>query len=81
MLVKSKVDIPSEFDTDGSIFRYGLKKNKIYKVAEKHQISPAPNNDECIHILYDDGAVVPQDPNDFLTVDEWREEKLNDLNI
>lgn len=77
--VVSKVDLPFEYQEDGAIRKYGLVKNKIYKLADINQISPAPNNDDFIHIIQIDGKVIPFYPNQFYSIDEWRSKQIKKI--
>lgn len=81
MKVVAIKDTSFVYNKDGSIRVYGLTKGKWYEVADISQISPAPNRDEFIHIFQIDGKVIPHSPEDFITIDEWRETKLKELGI
>lgn len=77
--VVSKVDIPYKY-YNNQIQMYGLYKNKIYELAFPEEISPAPNNHEFIHIKQD-GKIIPQQPYNFYSMEEWRSKQLEDLGI
>ncbi len=78
MKVVSIVDSPFEYK-DGIILKYGLTKNKVYTLAESDQISSAPNNDDFIHVVQIDGKVIPHSPENFITIDEWREKQIKKI--
>lgn len=78
-VVVSKVDSPFEYDEFGSIRRYGLSKNSIYRMADVVEISPGPNNDDFIHIIQIDGKVIPHLSTDFYSIDEWRSKQIKKI--
>ena len=75
--VLCKVDV--KFLLQYGIERYGLTKDKWYKLAPSDMIQPAPNNDQFIHIIQLDGKAIPHKPEHFVSICEWRQSQLNKL--
>lgn len=63
----------------GNISKYGLTKNKVYTIADASQISPAPNNDDFIHVIQIDGNVIPHLHKNFISIYEWRENQIKKI--
>lgn len=76
--VVSIVETETEY-RDGKAWYYGLEKNKPYRVAEKEEIPLSPNSDQFIHIIQFDGAVIPYNKDNFITIEEWREKQIDRL--
>lgn len=77
MIVVSKIDSPFEYDFDGVIVQYGLTKNKIYQLSDVNQ--SAPNSHELIYVIQIDGKIIPHLPEDFYSIDEWREKQIKKI--
>jgi hypothetical protein len=77
MIVVSKIDSPFEYDFDGVIVQYGLTKNKVYQLSDVNQ--SAPNSHELIYVIQIDGKIIPHLPEDFYSIDEWREKQIKKI--
>jgi hypothetical protein len=77
MIVVSKIDSPFEYDFDGVIVQYGLTKNKIYQLSDVNQ--SVPNSHELIYVIQIDGKIIPHLPEDFYSIDEWREKQIKKI--
>jgi hypothetical protein len=77
MIVVSKIDSPFEYDFDGVIVQYGLTKNKIYQLSDVNQ--SVPNSHELIYVIQIDGKILPHLPEDFYSIDEWREKQIKKI--
>ena len=65
------------------IRRYPLQQGKWYKLAKECDIPPAPNSDDFIWVCqYEDDELfkaIPHKPEHFLTIQQWRENRLKDI--
>jgi len=77
-LVKSVVEFENTY-RDGMVFRYGLVLNKTYQVAEDHEIPVCPDQSGSIWIRQFDGKVIPYEFDNFIPIETWREEKINEI--
>jgi hypothetical protein len=64
-------------DFDGVIVQYGLTKNKVYQLSDVNQ--SAPNSHELIYVIQIDGKIIPHLPEDFYSIDEWREKQIKKI--
>jgi hypothetical protein len=79
MILVAIKDIPFQYKIDGSIKKYGLTRGKFYKLARPGQY-PLVNNIEHFHpIFHFDGSVIPFLKENFVSLSEWREIKLNEI--
>lgn len=56
--------------------QYHLEVGKWYKLGQK---AIAPNADDFIDVIHEDGKSIPHDPEHFMTKSEWREKQLNQI--
>jgi hypothetical protein len=77
MKVVSKLDSPFEYEKSGEIRTYGLTKNKVYQLSDVNQ--SAPNSHELIYVIQIDGKIIPHLPEDFYSIDEWREKQIKKI--
>ena len=56
--------------------QYHLEIGRWYKVGEK---SIAPNANDFIYVIHDNGVHVGHLPKNFMTISEWRERQLNEI--
>jgi hypothetical protein len=54
--------------------QYYLKVGKWYKLGQK---TIAPNADDFIDVIHQDGKSIPHKPENFMSKIEWREKQLN----
>ena len=70
----------TKFTPDRGIFwhrpQYHLEVGKWYKLGQK---AIAPNADDFIDVIHEDGKSIPHDPEHFMTKSEWREKQLNQI--
>ncbi len=69
---------PEFIDEDNRLTeaQYHLEIGRWYKVGEK---AIAPNANDFIYVIHDDGIHIGHLPENFMTISEWREKQMSKI--